>query len=356
MSLAELWFFVIAGLWSTYLVLEGFDFGVGMMMGIAARNEDERSEMIETIAPVWDANEVWLLVVGGITFASFPAWYGTWLEGAYLGLVVLIIALLLRVISFEWRGRVNPRWRGLWSSINIAASVAAPLIWGLVLSVLLAGLPVAGSGRVGEMRYFGNILAFITPYSVLGALSLTALFAFHGALFLSLRLDGELGERIRERIVKLDARHLLPNLALPALLLVGGFLIATPFVAHSVNERSILPVAIPAALGLIALIAAVINAQRGKFARAFVCTILTVIGWVATLFIGLFPRIIVSTIALSDSVTIENAQSSHYTLVVMTVAAVVMIPVIILYQWWGFRTLMARLGHGKMPWSAPDGS
>ncbi len=354
MTLAELWFFVIGGLWSTYLVLEGFDFGVGMMMGVAARDEDERSEMIETIAPVWDANEVWLLVVGGLTFASFPAWYGTWLEGAYLGLVVLIIVLLLRIISFEWRGRADPRWRGLWSTINIAASVTAPLIWGLVLAVLLAGLPVAGAGRVGEMRYFGNILDFITPYSVLGALSLAALFAFHGALFLSLRLDGDLGERIRERIVKLDARHLLPNLTLPALLLAGGFLIATPFVAHSVNARSILPVAIPAALGLIALIAAVINAQRGQFARAFGCTIATIVGWVATLFIALFPRIIVSTISLGDSVTIQNAQSSHYTLVVMTVAAAVMVPVILLYQWWGYRTLMARLGRGKMPWSRPE--
>jgi cytochrome d ubiquinol oxidase subunit II len=115
-------------------------------------------------------------------------------------------------------------------------------------------------------------------------------------------------------------------------------------------------VAIPAALALIALIAAVVNAQRGEFARAFICTILTIAGWVATLFIGLFPRIIVSTISLGDSVTVANAQSSHYTLVVMTVAAVVMIPVIILYQWWGFRTLMARLGRGQMPWTAPDGS
>ncbi len=356
MSLAELWFFVIGGFWSTYLVLEGFDFGVGMMMGIVARGEDERSEMIDTIAPVWDANEVWLLVVGGLTFASFPAWYGTWLEGAYLGLVVLIIALLLRVVSFEWRGRVDPRWRPFWSKVNIGASIAAPLLWGLVLAALLAGLPVAGSGKVGEMRYYGNILDFITPYTVLGALSLATLFAFHGALFLALRLDGELGARIRARIVQLDYRHLLPNLTLPALLLVGGFFIATPLVAHSVNARSVLPVAIPAVIGLAALITAIVLAQKGRFERAFLCTIATVIAWVATLFIGLFPRIIVSTLSFSDSVTIANAQSSHYTLVVMTIAAVVMIPVIIFYQWWGFRTLMARMGRGKMPWSRPDDS
>ena len=352
MSLAELWFFVIAGLWSTYLVLEGFDFGVGMMMGIAGRNEEERGEMIETIAPVWDANEVWLLVVGGITFASFPAWYGTWLEGAYLGLVVLIIALLLRVISFEWRERVHPRWRKLWSAINIGASTLAPIIWGVVLSALLTGLPIIGSARVGENRYLGNIFDFFNVYTILGGLSLAALFAFHGALFLSIRLDGELGERVRERIVKLDYRHLLPNLMLPALLLTAAFLIATPFVAHSNNARSFVPVAIPALLGLIALVAAVVCAQRGQFAKAFVCTIATIVGWVATLFIGLFPRIIVSTQSLGDSITIENAGSSHYTLVVMTVAGVVMIPVIILYQWWGFRTLMARLGRGTLPWSS----
>ena len=343
MSLAALWFFVIGAFWSTYLVLEGFDFGVGMMLPVDGRDEDERGELLETIGPVWDANEVWLLVAGGLTFAAFPVWYGTWLEGAYLALVVLIVVLLLRILSFEWRGRVSPRWRGFWTKVNTTASVLAPLIWGIALTALLAGLPVEGGAKIGENRYLGTVLDFFSPYTVLGGLSLVALFLFHGAVFLGIRAPESLRARASAR-----ARQV----AVPAALIVIAWFVATVVVASGTADRPAWVVAIPAAIGSLAIIAAAGFALRGRDGSAFAATAITVVSWVAALFIALFPRIMVSSLGLERSISIEQAGSSQYTLTVMTIAAVVLVPVIILYQWWGFRTLMARLGRGEPPLSS----
>ena len=345
MSLADLWFFIIGAFWATYLVLEGFDFGVGMMLPFDGRDEEERGELLETIGPVWDANEVWLLVAGGLTFAAFPVWYGTWLEGAYLALVVLIVVLLLRILSFEWRGRVSPRWRGFWSKVNTAASFLAPLIWGVALTALLSGLPVQGGARIGEDRYLGDVLDFFSPYTVLGGLSLVALFLFHGAVFLGIRAPESLRARASAR-----ARQV----AVPAAAVVIAWFVFTVVVASSTAGRPAWVVAIPSAIGAIAIVAAASLALRGDDGRAFAATAVTVVSWVATLFVALFPRIMVSSLGLGESITIEEAGSSHYTLVVMTIAAAVLVPVILLYQWWGFRTLMARLGRSEPP-LAPKG-
>lgn len=345
MELADFWFFAIGAFWATYLVLEGFDFGVGMMLPFDGRNEDERGELLETIGPVWDANEVWLLVAGGLTFAAFPVWYGTWLEGAYLALVVLIVVLLLRILSFEWRGRVEPRWRGFWTKVNTAASVLAPLIWGVALTALLAGLPVQGGAQIGEDRYLGSVVDFFSAYTILGGLSLVALFLFHGAVFLAIRAPEELRARASAR-----ARQA----AIPAAIVVVTWFAATVVVASSTADRPAWLVAIPAAIGCVAIVAAAALALRGDDGRAFAATAVTVVSWVAALFIALFPRIMVSSLGLDQSITIEEAGSSQYTLVVMTVGAAVFVPIIILYQWWGFRTLMSRLGRGEPP-LAPRG-
>lgn len=343
MSLAELWFFAIGAFWATYLVLEGFDFGVGMMLPFDGRNVEERGELLETIGPVWDANEVWLLVAGGLTFAGFPVWYGTWLEGAYLALVALIVVLLLRILSFEWRTRVEPRWRGFWTAVNTIASYLAPLIWGVALCALLAGLPVEGAANVGDDRYLGTVLDFFSPYTILGGLSLVAIFLFHGALFLAVRAPGELRERAARR-----ARQV----AVPASVVAAGWFVATVAVASSTAQRPAWVVSIPAAVGITAILTAVALALRGQMRAAFAATAATIVSWVAALFIGLFPRIMVSSLGLDRSITIEQAGSSQYTLVVMTVGAAVLVPLILLYQWWGFRVLMARLD-GTSPPLAP---
>lgn len=340
MSLADLWFFIIGGFWATYLVLEGFDFGVGMMLPFDGRNEDERGELLETIGPVWDANEVWLLVAGGLTFASFPVWYGTWTEGAYLALVVLIVVLLLRILSFEWRGRVGVRWRGFWTAVNTAASFLAPLIWGVALTALLSGLPVEGGARIGDDRFLGNVLDFFSPYTVLGGLALVGLCLFHGAVFLGVRAPGAMRDRARAR-----ARQA----AIPAAVIAIGWFGATVAVASSTADRPAGVVAIPAAVGGISIVVAVFFAFRREDRKAFAATALTIVSWVAALFVALFPRIMVSSLGLDRSITIAQAGSSHYTLMVMTIGAALFVPLILLYQWWGFRVLMARLGQGEMP-------
>jgi len=345
MELADFWFFAIGAFWATYLVLEGFDFGVGMMLPLDGRNEDERGELLETIGPVWDANEVWLLVAGGLTFAAFPVWYGTWLEGAYLALVVLIVALLLRILSFEWRGRAGAKWRGFWSKVNTTASFLAPLIWGVALTALLAGLPVDGGARIDEDRYLGTVLDFFTPYTLLGGVSLVALCLFHGAVFLGIRAPEELRGRASAR-----ARQV----AVPCALIVAAWFIATVAVASSTADRPAWLVGIPAAVGCVAIAYATFCALRGDDGRAFAATALTVVSWVAALFVALFPRIIVSSLGLDQSITIAEAGSSQYTLVVMTVGAAVLVPVIVLYQWWGFRTLMSRLGRAQPPLAPAD--
>lgn len=346
MELADFWFFAIGAFWAAYLVLEGFDFGVGMMLPLDGRDEDERGELLETIGPVWDANEVWLLVAGGLTFAAFPVWYGTWTEAAYLALVVLIAALLLRILSFEWRGRVNPRHRGFWTKVNTAASFLAPLIWGVALCALLGGLPVEGAARVGDDRFLGNILDFFSPYTVLGGISLVALCLLHGAVFLGIRAPDGLRDRARDR-----ARQV----AVPAALVVVAWFVATVVVASTETDRPAWVVAIPAAVGSVSVLVASALALRSSDRRAFAATALTVLAWVTTLFVALFPRIIVSSLGLDRSITVADAGSSHYTLVVMTVGAVVFVPLILLYQWWGFRTLMARLGRGEPPLAGRGG-
>ena len=346
MSLAELWFFVIGAFWATYLVLEGFDFGVGMMLPFDGRDVEERGELLETIGPVWDANEVWLLVAGGLTFAGFPVWYGTWLEGAYLALVALIVVLLMRILSFEWRGRVEPKWRGFWTNVNTAASYLAPLIWGVALCALLGGLPVEGGASVGDDRYLGSVLDFFSPYTVLGGLSLVAIFLFHGALFLGTRApDG-----LRERAVR-RARQV----AIPGAVVAVAWFVATVAVASSTADRPAWVVAIPSAIGSVAIMSAVALALRGRTRAAFAATAATIVSWAAALFVALFPRIMVSSLGLDRSITIEQAGSSHYTLMVMTIGAAIFVPLILLYQWWGFRMLMARLDGTPPPLSAPTG-
>src|SRR5262245_22441376 len=214
MDLQVFWFVLIAVLWSGYFLLEGFDFGVGMLLPFLPRDERERSTMLETIGPVWDGNEVWLVVAGGATFAAFPAWYASMFSGFYLALLLVLFFLIIRVLSFEWREKSDsPRWRAVWTGANALGSFGAPLIWGVGLSNLLYGVPLDSNGD-----FTGTFWDLFSPYTVLAGLAVVALFAFHGATFLTLRTAGELCER---------ARHTAIRLSLPAAGLGAAFLVST---------------------------------------------------------------------------------------------------------------------------------
>jgi cytochrome bd ubiquinol oxidase subunit II len=191
MTLETFWFFLIAVLWGGYFVLEGFDFGVGMLLPIVGRSARERGTLLNTIGPVWDGNEVWLVVAAAATFAAFPAWYATMFSGFYLVLLLILVLLILRVVSFEWRERgESPRWRALWCWANTVGSVGAPFLWGLALANLLHGLPLDGDGH-----FTGDLTDLFSGYTVAAGVSTVALFALHGATFLTLRTDGALHER-----------------------------------------------------------------------------------------------------------------------------------------------------------------
>src|SRR5262249_11537091 len=188
MDLQILWFVLIAVLWGGYFLLEGFDFGVGLLLPFLPRDERQRALMFESIGPVWDGNEVWLVVAGGATFAAFPNWYATMFSGFYIALLLVLVFLIVRVLSFDWRERGSGlRWRGAWAWANAVGSVGAPLIWGVALTNLVNGVPLNSS-----RDFAGNFGDLFSGYTVFGGVAVVLLFAFHGATYLTIRTEGDL--------------------------------------------------------------------------------------------------------------------------------------------------------------------
>jgi cytochrome bd ubiquinol oxidase subunit II len=338
MDLQIFWFVLIAVLWSGYFLLEGFDFGVGMLLPFLPKDEQERSVMFETIGPVWDGNEVWLVIAGGATFAAFPAWYGTMFSGFYLALLLVLFFLIIRVVSFEWREkRDSPRWRRTWMWANAVGSFGASLIWGVGLSNLLYGVPINSSGD-----FSGTFWDLFNGYTVFGGVTIVILFAFHGSTFLTLRTTGDLCER---------AAATARRLSVVAALAAAGFLSWTVAVAVDRNDKDVFPPILPAALGIAAVALAVLFALLRRSGWAFVMTALATVLWVATLFTSLYPRVIVSSPDFANSLTVDSASSAHYTLAVMSVIAAIFLPLVLLYQGWTYHVFWHRLG-GDEP--APD--
>ena len=333
MGLQIFWFCLIGVLWAGYFLLEGFDFGVGILLPYLPRrgSERERSVMFDSIGPVWDGNEVWVVVAAGATFAAFPAWYSTMFSGFYIALLLILVLLIVRVVSFEWREkREGARWRTTWLWANTIGSVGAPFIWGVALASLLNGVPLNSSHA-----FAGDFLDLFHPYTVLAGLAVLALFALHGATYLTLRTVGDLRERAAATAVRLS---------IPAAVLGIAFVAWSVAVAHNHNARGVVPTAIPAALTLVALIAAFLFAHAGSDGWAFAATALAAIGLVATIFTGLYPRVLVSKPTFANSLTISNASAGHYGLVVITVAAATFTPIVLLYQGWTYHVFRKRLG------------
>jgi cytochrome d ubiquinol oxidase subunit II len=334
MDLQVFWFCVVAVCWSAYFVLEGFDFGVGMLLPFlprGAHGEEDRRTMFQAIGPVWDGNEVWLVVAAGATFAAFPTWYATMFSGFYVALLLILVLLIVRVVSFEWRAKSeSPRWRWAWTWANTLASVGAPFLWGVALASLLYGVPLDSDGG-----FAGNLADLFSLYSVFAGIALVALFAFHGAIFLTLRTTGELCDR---------AARATRRLAIPAMFAAAAFLVWTVVVAMDRNDKDLFPPALPAILGIAALVLAAVFLSMARTGRAFTMTALGAIATVATLFTSLYPRVMVSDPNFGNSLTVQNASSSHYALEVMTIAAVILVPIVLLYQAWTYYVFRRRLG------------
>jgi cytochrome d ubiquinol oxidase subunit II len=325
MKLVPFWFIVIAVLWTGFLVLEGFDFGVGMLHGVVGKDEAGRRTAINTIGPLWDGNEVWLIVAAAAIFAAFPGWYATMFSGFYLALVLLLVALILRGVSFEFRGKgLTPRWRRCWDGLLTGGSLLAPLLTGIALGDLLHGVPINAS-----QEYTGSFGDLLPPYALFVGVTLVAICVLHGATFIALKTDGE----VRQRAGRL-ARRMAPVTAVAVL----GFASWT----HAIAGKGALlnPVEFTAVLAVLAAAWLVYEHQEGW---AFAATTLTMAACVLSVFTDLYPRVMVSSTSPAFNLTVRNTASGAYSLRVLTVVAVIFLPVVLVYQSWSYYVFRRRI-------------
>ncbi|MET3811127.1 cytochrome d ubiquinol oxidase subunit II [Arthrobacter sp. UYEF3] len=328
--LPTIWFIVIAVLWTGYLFLEGFDLGVGMLMKTFARNNTERRVLLNTIGPVWDGNEVWLITAGAATFAAFPLWYASLFSALYLPLLLVLVALIFRAVAFEYRGKVDtPQWRARWDWAIALGSLLAVFGVGAALALTTTGLPLNANGdRVG------GPFAWFTGYAVLGGLAVVGFSLLHGLAFLALKTDGEVRHRARQWFVRL-----LPVLLLP----IAGWAIVMQVQAGKPWTVAAVVVAVVAA-------ALAWNfARRGAEGRAFVALGAFLLLGSASIFGAAFPVVLPSTLNSDFNLTVANASSSDYTLGLMTIVACVGLPLVLAYQAWTYWVFRRRVSAAHIP-------
>ena len=330
MTLPEFWFLLIGFMFASYFVLEGFDFGVGALLPVLGKDDTGRRVMINTIGPVWDANETWLVLAAGAMFAAFPSWYATTFSAFYLPLLVILGALIVRGLAFEFRGkRDDEQWRCRWDRCIVLGSTVVPLLWGMFFANLVRGLPIDARGD-----YAGGILDLFSPYAMLGGLVVLSMFVTHGAIFLTLKTSGG---------IRHDASELGTRLAVVTAILSAAFLSWT--IASDGDALSAtLAIAVVAAL-----IGAVVANGRGRDGIAFFLTTSAVGLLVTTYFALLYPNVMPSTIDPANNLTIANASSSSYTLTLMSWVAVLIVPFVLTYQAWSYWVFRGRLSRDHIP-------
>ncbi|MFJ4558061.1 cytochrome d ubiquinol oxidase subunit II [Streptomyces massasporeus] len=325
MELHDVWFVLIAVLWTGYFFLEGFDFGVGVLTKLLARNRPEKRVLINTIGPVWDGNEVWLLSAGGATFAAFPEWYATLFSGFYLPLLLILVCLIVRGVAFEYRvKRPEENWQRNWETAIFWASLLPAFLWGVAFANIVRGVKIDQ-----DFNYAGGVLDLLNPYALLGGLVTLSLFTFHGTVFVGLKTVGEIRER---------ARKLALRVGLLTALLALAFLLWTQ--SDRGDGASLVAMVVAVASLLVALGAA----RAGREGWAFALSGLTIVAAVAMLFLTLFPNVMPSTLNPDWSLTVTNASSSPYTLKIMTWCAGIATPVVLLYQGWTYWVFRKRIG------------
>lgn len=344
MELTTIWFILIAVLWIGYFTLEGFDFGVGMLLPVLGKTEKEKRVLYNTIGPVWDANEVWLLTAGGATFAAFPFWYATLFSGFYLPLLLILVALIVRNLAFDYRGKGNSDgWRGKWDLAAIFGSYLPAILWGVAFANIVGGVPIEPLGDNPAtpfyFEYTGNLFTLLSIYGLLGGLVTMTLFLTHGAMFVALKTDGEIRHRARDLAVKLG---------LVAAVLAVIFLVWTQVKTGNIGSL------IAFVIAAVALLAGIFMAKQGREGVAFTCTFVTIAVAVAGLFIALFPDVMPSTVNPDYSLTATNAAATDYTLKVMTIVAVIFTPIVLIYQGWTYWVFRKRISVDHIPDPVPD--
>jgi len=329
MDLNTVWFALVAVLFIGFFFLEGFDYGVGILHPFLSKDDKKRRVTINTIGTFWDGNEVWVLTAGGAMFAAFPNWYATMFSGFYIALLLMLVALIIRAVSFEFRSKdKSPAWRSLWDWALFAGSAIPALLWGVAVANLVRGVPIDA-----DMNYVGGFFNLLNPYALLGGLMTLSLFTLHGAIFLNLKTTDDIKEK---------ARSIALKLWLPTLIIVVAFVVASYFATDIFTRTGIDP-------GFAPLIAAAALLLSGWLLKkdhpgwAFIMTGLTLAFVVITVFVGLFPRVMISSLNEAWSLTIYNASSSPYTLKVMTIVAVIFVPIVLVYQSWTYWVFRKRI-------------
>ena len=330
MELTTVWFLLVAVLFTGYFILEGFDFGVGMLLPVLGRDDRERRVLINTIGPVWDGNEVWLITAGGAMFAAFPEWYATLFSGFYLPLLLILLALIARGVAFEYRHkRPEASWKRRWDQAIFFGSLVPAILWGVAFANILRGVPLDV-----DHEYVGGLFDLLNPYALLGGLTTCALFLTHGAVFIALKTTGEIRERAGALAVKLG---------------VGTAVVAVVFLAWTLTIRSSAAAVVLAVGAALALVGGLAAARVRREGWAFTGTAVAIALAVATLFAALFPNVLPSTLDAAGTLTATNASSTPYTLKIMTWVAVVFTPIVLAYQGWTYWVFRKRIGVAHIP-------
>lgn len=359
--LPVLWFILIAVLWVGYLTLEGFDFGVGMLFPLVSKGEKERRVALNTIGPHWDGNEVWLLTAGGAMFAAFPEWYATMFSGMYLALLLVLLLLIVRICALEWRGKINSDvWRKRWDMIHTGSAWLVSILWGVAFANLVQGMEIeilhitdpatqtfevvspaaVESATVAEAASYthhltGGFFSLLTPFTILGGLVTLSLFLTHGAVFMALKTSGD----IHERTKKLAARLSIGSLLITAVWAIWAQL------AYATGAWSWLPLGISA----ICLVLTMLFTQRADEKRAFVANFIAIAAAVAFIFTAMAPNVMKSSIDPAYSLTISEASATGPTQIIMSVAALILVPIIIGYSIWSYKVFSKRLHVDDIP-------
>ncbi len=327
MDLNTIWFILIAVLFAGFFLLEGFDYGVGMLLPFLGKNDEERRLIINAIGPFWDGNEVWMLTAGGAMFAAFAQWYATLFSGFYIALLLMLLALILRGVSFEYRSKNDhPKWRNFWDWSIFIGSFLPALLWGVAVANIVRGVPIDA-----DMNFVGSFFGLLNPFALLGGVMFVAVFLFHGAVYLTLKV----GDPVMNR-----AKSSAKKLWIVALALVVLFVIYAFFGTGMYRSGTAYP---PTLVAAVTLILSGLFLNKGRNGWAFAMTAVTIIFITFTAFAGLYPNVLPSTVDAAYNLTIYNASASQYTLKIMTIVALIFTPLVLIYQGWTYYIFRQRL-------------
>lgn len=335
MDFQLIWFILIAVLFIGYFILEGFDFGVGILLPFISKDDVDRRVVINTIGPFWDANEVWLITAGGAMFAAFPHWYATLFSGFYIPLFLMLLALILRAVGFEFRSKMTEVWwRRTFDQFIFWGSLIPAFLWGVAFTNIVQGLPIGS-----DMNFTGNLLHMLNPYALLGGIVIVLIFVLHGALFLSLRTTDALKKR---------AENIAEKLWIPIGVIIAVFAILGYWNTVLFEGLGLVPGSFPT-LAMLSFIACYVFIRRKMQGYAFAAMAATILLGASVVFYGLFPNVMPSSLDPSYSLTVYNASSSQLTLRIMSIVALLFVPVVLAYQGWSYYVFSKRVTRDAIP-------